>query len=615
MPLAFGLLAAAALAQPPVPDFELQDTTGAAVRLSAVAAGRPTVVVFVGVECPFANLYTPRLKELAAGLPSGAVCFLFVNSNDHDDLAAMAAFGARHGLPFPHLKDADGRVAEAFGALRTPHAFVLDAGRRVRYRGRVDDQYAPGGTNRARPSRHDLAEALREVLAGRPVSVPVTPCGGCLISRPARPAPAPRVTYSRDIAPILAAHCRPCHRPGEVAPFPLLSFADARRRADTIAEVVADGTMPPWHASAEFGRFRNARRLGAEQKERIAEWVRLGCPEGEPGPAPPALPPAGGWEMGTPDAVCPIPAEFRVPAEGVIEYQHFIVDPGFTTDMWVRAAEVRPGNRRVVHHCSVFLRPPWVTGKELFETGRLGSHNLVAFTPGSGPVRFPDGMAKHVPAGWRLHFIVHYTPIGTPQTDRTELGLQFLDPAAVRKEVGTKLLVDPDLVIPPHAAAHRVERTWTADRDVLLLAMLPHMHLRGRSFRYAAEYPDGTSEVLLDVPRYDFNWQHRYELTEPKRLPAGTVIRCTAVYDNSRDNPANPDPTATVRAGEQSWDEMFNGYFDFALADEDLAAERAAADRTRQRSASVLAGAGVLAGLWGVRLWRGRRAVSRAPGA
>jgi hypothetical protein len=188
----------------------------------------------------------------------------------------------------------------------------------------------------------------------------------------------------------------------------------------------------------------------------------------------------------------------------------------------------------------------------------------------------------------------------------------------VRKEVATKLLEDPDLIIPPHAAAHRVDRTWIADRDYLLLSMLPHMHLRGKSFRYTLEYPDGTSEVLLDVPAYDFNWQHRYELAEPKRIPAGSVIRCTAVFDNSAANPFNPDPSATVRAGLQSNDEMFNGYFDIVLADQDMVTERLAAEEKRVRSRWTLTGAAGLLGLWGLRLWRKRRtegvpAASRSP--
>jgi peroxiredoxin/mono/diheme cytochrome c family protein len=595
----------------PVPDFELPDSSGTTTRLSTVAPGRPTVIVFLGVDCPLAALYVPRLNEFAGRFAPGAITVLAIDPNRGDEPQALAAFTREHRLTFPLLRDADGRAAARFGATRSPQAFVLDAHRRIRYRGRIDDQYTAGGKNRGAPTREDLVEAVREVLAGRQVSVPVTECTGCVLSKPRPAVERPRVTYSKDIAPILAAHCQVCHRPGEVGPFPLLSYADATAHAGTIAEVVEPGTMPPWHAAPAPGRFRNERRLSAEQKRSIAEWIRTGCPEGDPLPL--ATPAAAGWRLGTPDAVYAIPVEFRVPAEGVIEYQNFVVDPGLTTDAWVRAVEVRPGNRRVVHHCSVFLQPPDATGTDtFFETGALGSENLIAFTPGSEPVRFPDGMAKRIPAGWRLHFIVHYQAVGTPQTDRTELAVQFLAPDAVRKEVATKLLMDVDFVIPPHAPAHRVERTWTAERDCLLLSLLPHMHLRGKSFRYTVEYPDGTSEILLDVPAYDFNWQHRYELAEPKRLPAGTVLRCTAVFDNSLANPFNPDPTAAVRAGLQSTDEMFNGYFDIVLADQDIPAERAA-EAQRIRTLWLMWGAVLLVGLWGGRMMLLRRRARAGP--
>ncbi len=594
MSLALGALLAAAVARPPAPDFELRDTSGAPVRLVADPP-RPTVVVFLGTDCPLANLYAPRLKTLAARFPPGAVRVLAVCANDTDP-AAAAAFAATHAFPFPFLRDPDARAAALLGATRTPEAVLLDADRRVRYRGRIDDQYAVG-RRRAAPTREDLAEAIADVLAGKAVSVPRTDGGGCAIARARAAPPAPAVTYARDVAPLLARHCAPCHRAGEIGPFPLTTFAAARAHADTIAEVVEAGTMPPWHAAPGVGRFRNDRRLTDAQKRLVADWVRLGCPEGESAaPAPTAAPPTG-WEIGTPDAVYPIPAPFAVPAESTVEYQYFLVDPGFTTDTWVRAAEVRPGNRRVVHHCTVFLSPPGAGPRAAVEAGALGSACLVAFTPGCGPVCLADGLAKRVPAGWRFLIVVHYTPVGTPQTDRTELGLQFLPAGAVRREVATKLLVDPGLTIPPHAPAHRVERAWTADRDYSLLSMFPHMHLRGKSFRYTAEYPDGSAEVLLDVPAYDFNWQHRYDLAEPKRLPAGTVVRCAAVYDNSAANPVNPDPGATVHAGEQSWDEMFNGYFDVALADQDMPAERVAARRTW--AAAALAAAALVAAALG----------------
>jgi peroxiredoxin/mono/diheme cytochrome c family protein len=613
MLLPVALILATALAPRVVPDFELRDTTDTPVRFSAVARNRVAVVVFLGTDCPVAKLYTARLNDLTARFPAGAVTVLTIDPNRGDDLPELVEFAREHKLTFPLLRDPDGRVAESFGATRSPQAFVLDAERRIRYQGRIDDQYTAGGKNSGAPSREDLVEALLAVLANKTVAVPITECTGCFLSKPRPSTEPPRVTYARDIAPILATHCQVCHRPGEVAPFSLLSYADAARHAETIAEVVANGTMPPWHANPTHGRFRNDRRLSAEQKRLIAEWVRLKCPEGEP-LSPVEVPKSSGWRIGTPDAVYAIPREFAVPAEGIIEYQHFVVDPGFGADTWVRAAEVRPGNRRVVHHCSVFLLPPGANRTdEFFETGALGSMNLIAFTPGSEPLRFPDGMAKCVPAGWRLHFIVHYTAVGSPQTDRTELAIQFLPPSEVRKEVATKLLDDLDLVIPPHAANHRVERTWTADRDYLLLSLLPHMHLRGKSFRYTAEYPDGTSEVLLDVPAYDFNWQHRYELAEPKLIPTGTVIRCSAVYDNSAANPFNPDPTATVRAGEQSADEMFNGYFEIVAVDQDLQAERATAEKKRTRSQWLLAGAVGFGGLWGIRKWRKRRSVALTP--
>lgn len=600
---------AAALATTPVADFELRDAADKPVRLSTVAANRPAVVVFLGTDCPLARLYATRLNELAIRFPTVAV--LVISPNRGDDLPT---FVSEHKLVFPLLRDADARVAAQFGATRSPQAFVLDPARRIRYRGRIDDQYTAGGKNRGAATREDLVEAVREVLAGKAVSVPVTACSGCAIRKP-RPRVEPKVTYTRDVAPILNANCAACHRPGEVGPFALLSYADAVGHAETIAEVVANATMPPWHAAPEHGRFRNERRLTDEQKKLIAEWVRAGCPEGDaPAPPEPDFPPAGEWKIGTPDAVFRIPKEFAVPAEGVVEYQHFVVETGFAADTWVSAAEVRPGNRRVVHHCSVFLRPPGAADG-FYESGPLGSMNLIAFTPGGEPLRLPDGMAKRIPAGWRLHFVLHYTAVGTPQADRTELALRLVPASAVRQEVGTKLLDAPDLVIPPHAAAHRVERTWTAGRDCLLLSMLPHMHLRGKSFRYTAEYPDGASEVLLDVPAYDFNWQHRYELAESKRLPAGTVVRCTAIYDNSAGNPFNPDPGATVRDGLQSTDEMFNGYLDIALADQDLVAERAAAERKRERERVrwMLAGSVGLVGLWGLRLWRKRRGESVTP--
>jgi peroxiredoxin len=558
--LALAFLAAAPAGAPVIDDFALPDAAGVTRRLDEGIA----VVVFLSADCPLTKLYAPRLLELRREFGARGIAFVGIFPNGHDSRAAVARFGRDHHIDFPLLIDAGGRVAGRFGALRTPEVFVLDRGRTVRYRGRIDDQYDTA-THRARPGRRDLAEALEELLAGKPVSVPGTAAPGCLIARVA-PEPAGRdVTYCRDVAPLLQKRCVACHRAGQVAPFALTSYRSAAGRAETIREVLEQGRMPPWHANPDHGRFANDARIPDSEKQIIFDWIDARCPEGNPAdlPAPRSFP--DGWTIPGPDAVASMAEPFTVPAQGVVEYQFLEVDPGFREDRWVRAAEVRPGNRKVVHHCTVFLKPPG--SSEPAVVGALGSYCFLAWTPGAGPMVLPDGMAKLVPAGWRFLFVMHYTPVGSEQTDRTSLALTFADPKSVRKEVATQLMYDESLCIPPRAADHRVEQTWRVNRPVLLLTLFPHMHLRGKSFRYAVTYPDGSAEVLLDVPRYDFGWQERYELAEPKRLPAGSLLTCTAVYDNSADNPANPDPDATVRAGPQSWDEMFNGYFDVVSDD------------------------------------------------
>jgi peroxiredoxin len=560
---------AAGLTAAPVADFALRDTHGTIVRLADLHDRELVVVLFVGADCPLARLYGPRLVELARTYERRSVAFLAIDSNASDTPVAIDRYARDHALPFPVLIDADHAVADRLGARRTPEAFVVDRERRVRYHGRIDGQYSPG-LQRPQNPRADLALAIDDLLAGRPVEVPATEATGCVIDRgPSPAAPTTPATYTRDVAPILRRRCQSCHRPGEVAPFSLLTYRQAAGRAATIREVLADGRMPPWHADPRYGEFANDPRLSDGEKRTIASWIDAGCPEGDPGDLPPPAKFPEGWSI-TPDRVIPIPAPFAVPAEGVIDYQYFSVDPGFKKDVWVQAAEIRPGNRAVVHHCSVFLqRPDQAGGKIMNLQGELGSFCLAAYAPGTPPLRLPAGTAKCIPAGHRLLFVVHYTPTGKPEVDETRIGLVLADPKTVRKEVATRLIEDVTFTIPPGVADFRLARGERLEHNALLLALFPHMHLRGKSFRYEAVYSDGRSEILLDVPRYDVAWQNRYELKEPKRLPRDTEIRCTAVYDNSVANPANPDATATVRAGLQNTDEMFNGYCELVLADED----------------------------------------------
>jgi peroxiredoxin len=557
----------AAVAGDVVHDFELRDTQAQRHRLADWNEHEYLAIVFLGVECPLANLYVETLNDLAKRYASRGVRLVGVDANWQDSLGEIDEFSRRNQLLFPLYKDADGAAADALTATRTPECVVLDRQRRVRYRGRIDDRYTVAG-RREHTSRSDLAAALDDLLAGRPVAVPRTEASGCMISRPMQPTgERAAITFSKDVAPLIARHCAGCHRPGEVAPFSLLSYDDARAWAATIAEVVQQGRMPPWQADPRFGKFANDPHLSVEEKRLIADWVEAGCPAGDPAGLVIDLPQvdAAGWAIGRPDCVLELPEPFVVPAQGVIDYHMVRVDPHFLHDTWVTAAEIRPGNRAVVHHASVFLQPPGESDPAA--AGSLGSICLAAMAPGSGPTLLPPGMAKLVPAGWQLLFVVHYVPIGKPASDRTSLGLKFADAADVRHEVATRLVNDEHLTIPPFAADYRVQHETKLDDDVLLLSLFPHMHVRGKSFRYDALYPDGRSEILLDVPHWNFGWQPRYELAEPKRLAAGSVIRCTAVYDNSLGNPANPDASATVHTGPQSSDEMFNGYFDVARLD------------------------------------------------
>jgi peroxiredoxin/mono/diheme cytochrome c family protein len=547
-------------------DFKLADYRGHTVALSDYSDAKLVVVAFLGTECPLARLYAPRLVDLAHRYESRGVKFLGIDSNRQDSLTEILHAARTLGLTFPLLKDVGNRVADQFGAERTPEVFVVDAQRRVRYRGRIDDQYEVG-VQRAAPRRSDLAVALDELLSGSKVTEASTTAPGCLIGRVSVVRAAANneaaITWSGQIAKIFQRHCQECHRPGEVAPFSLLNHADVQGWEETIREVLEQRLMPPWSADPAFGSFVNDNSLTDEERRQILAWLDAGAPEGDPAHAPPPADFPRGWHIPKPDQIVFMsPQPFTVPAEGAVAYQWFYVDPGFREGKWLRATECRPGNPRVVHHITVYFKPPgrhW----EL----KLGDRiNLVGgYTPGQRPARgTEEPPCIYVPAGSQLVFEVHYTPVGTIELDRSCIALAFADPATVKEQLHYVLAANTEFAIPPGAADHVVESTYTLPEEGKLVFLNPHMHLRGKSFRYDARYPSGATETLLRVPRYDFNWQSVYVLREPKRLPAGTKIHCVAHFNNSDDNPANPDPTATVRWGEQTWEEMMIGALAFA---------------------------------------------------
>jgi hypothetical protein len=263
-----------------------------------------------------------------------------------------------------------------------------------------------------------------------------------------------------------------------------------------------------------------------------------------------------------------MPEAFDVPAEGVVDYQHFVVDLNLTEDRWLQAAEPRPGNPSVVHHIVCFIQPPGAKGDIAF-----GTRLVAVFAPGTPPWTFPQGTAIKIPAGSKMVFQMHYTPNGRATQDRSYVGMIWADPKQVKRQAHSLMAPNLFLKIPPGADNHEVTANFRVKRDMLMLNLFPHMHLRGKDFRFVLEYPDGRSEILLDVPRYDFNWQLRYDYAEPKLLPKGSRLHCVAHFDNSANNPYNPDPTAEVEFGIQTWEEMMVGFFTAAYADEDLTAQ------------------------------------------
>jgi peroxiredoxin len=554
--------------------FSLRDFHGNVHTLAQHGQAKAVVLAVLGTECPLARLYAPRLSELAREYRDKPVVFLGVDANWHDTPTKLATFAQSYKIEFPLLVDAGNALADRLGATRTPEVFLLDAMGVVRYHGRVDDQYAVG-VQRDKPLKRDLATALDELLGGKEVSQPSTAPSGCLIARVNKTEPRGETTYSQHVAAIFNRRCVECHREGELAPFPLTSYRDVLAWSAMIREVVSENRMPPWLASGEFGKFSNDCSLTTDEKQTIFAWIDNGCPEGNAAdlPQPPKF--TSGWRMGKPDLVFRMPAAFTVPAEGTVDYQYFMVDPDLKEDIWVRVAEARPGNVAVVHHVVLFAVPPSrKISEDHLEDAQINGQMISVYAPGMNPWKYPDGSAMKIAAGSQLVLQTHYTPNGTVQDDASYVGLKLCDASEVKREVRYNLVANANFEIPPGAPNHEVRQAVRILKDIRLLNLFPHMHYRGKSFRFEAEYPDGGKEVLLDVPRYDFTWQLRYDLAEPKLLPKGTRLICIAHYDNSENNPLNPDPKQTVRFGLQSWEEMLVGYYtSVAATAEELAAK------------------------------------------
>ncbi|MES2705462.1 MAG: redoxin family protein [Verrucomicrobiota bacterium] len=541
-----------------------KDLAGVSHQLSEVAAAQPlTVLAVFSPSCPLSRKFAPALAALEDEWKGKGVRFVFLGAIDSDPAADLAAAAKEKGWDGLLTTDADHALAKALRAETTTEVFVIDRARTLHYRGAVDDQYGLG-YQKDKPENSYLADALKELTAGKAARHAATTAPGCALDLPAAEtapaaAPAASLTWNRDISRIIQRNCQECHREGGTGPFELMTREDVTGHAGMIRKVVSKGLMPPWFAAPQTGDhamvWANDRSLTEADRSALLGWLEGGRAEGDPKDAPvPRVWPRE-WVMGTPDVVIPIPKPVAVQATGRMNYIMQQVETSFPEDRWVTALEVRPTAIAQVHHVLVFVAAP---GKRVED----GDDFLAAYVPGAGVVDYPAGYAKRLPAGAKLVFQLHYTPNGTAVVDSTRLGLKFTS-TPPEFEVHVAAAKQTRFAIPPGADNHEVKGVLPVPFDSRVLSFMPHMHMRGKSFKYELVTADGARRELLDVPAYDFNWQLLYRAAEPLELAKGSRIESTAHFDNSTGNPANPDPAKTVRWGPQTDDEMMIGYLEY----------------------------------------------------
>lgn len=569
----------------------LLDLDGKVRELGGASAARPFALVFLGTECPISRKYLPRLGEIGREAALAGVELLGVIDDPTLTRERTRAFARDFAVGIPLVFDPERELARELSPTHVPEAFVLKRDGSLLYRGAIDDSFPDLGAERREAHKHFLLEAIRAAIEGRtPAEARTTPVG-CLHEPPPgvqASGGTGQVTFTRHVAPILLAHCAGCHREGEVAPFPLVTFADAAKRAGQIATVTERRLMPPWGPEKGHGSFLDDPSLSGSQILTLQAWARAGAPEGDPADLPPLLAPATGWRLGEPDLVLEMPEAFTVPAEGRDIFRCFVLPTGLVEDRVVSAIEYHPGARGVVHHVLFFLDASGVARKldrndagPGYKTfGGIGffpSGGLGGYAPGSEPRRLSPGLGRSLEKGSDLVLQVHYHPTGRQEKDRGKVAL-FFAKEPVEHLVTGLVVLNPQIDIP--AGEKRYERTasYTLPVAATVIGAAPHMHYLGKRMRVQATTPSGEIVPLISINSWDFRWQGQYLYREPIRLEKGTRIDLEAVYDNSAENPRNPSqPPRRVTSGEQSTDEMCMAFFQvYTQSEEDRQALRRA---------------------------------------
>ena len=559
-----------------------KDAAGKLAALHDLAGKKALVIIVLNFDCPNSTGYSPILADMAKVYADKGAAFLGICPSDDEDAASVAKKAAEYKLGFPVYKDDKGAAALALKAEVTPEAFVLDHNFVLRYRGRIDDAYSARLKKNQQISSHDLKKALDELLAGKPVSTPLTHAVGCPVFAERDVKKNGKVTYYRDVLPILQNNCQSCHRPGEVGPFSLMTYKQAVSWASDIKDYTQSRQMPPWKI-VEGIPFHNERKLTDREIAMLAAWADGGTPEGDPQDAPKPKEFVDGWMLGKPDLILQPKEDFVVGPGGLDLFRVFVLPTGLTEDKYVVGVEVKPGNPRIVHHTLNFIDASG-RGRQLEAEGQteekgktekdfdrgpgysvamglgrrfLPRSGIGGWAPGQLARKMPDGYGWLLPKGSDVVMQVHYHRDGRVEKDRTQIGLYLAPKNDGMKPFKGGVIAGQFLLIPKGNDHFEVKGSIPVLQDCTLHSVMPHMHLIGRQIKVTLKPAGGSPKTLLAITDWDYNWQETYFLKEPLKLKAGDVLEVEAVYDNSSKNPNNPNnPPKIVTVGEQTTNEM-----------------------------------------------------------
>jgi len=572
--LASGSAAAAvetASAPATVDNFMLADQTLMGHELYRLADAKAIVVITQANGCPISRSLAPAVRELKAKYGAQGVEFLMLNSALQDSREAIAKEADEFDFGVPVLLDSNQLVGEQLGVTRTGEFYVIDPKTwKVAYRGPLDDRF-DYGTQKAKATHTWAADAIDAVIAGRPALAAAKQSPGCLIDFPerAKRAQHAQISYAKDIAPIIEAKCVSCHQPGSIGPFSMTSYEMVKGFSPMIREVIRTDRMPPWNADPHVGKFEDDKSLTKAEIKTLVHWIEAGAPRGDgPDPLAVAKHEAPEWPLGKPDLILDVPA-YTIPASGVVDYQRpHIVNP-LKEGKWIKASTFKVDQRQAVHHFLTGYLTEIPDGPAV--ESKWGS-SVGGYAVGSESVLWPTNVGTYMPPGGAIGIQAHYTPFGKEVTDKSKLGIYFYkDNEKPGLVMHGAVVIDNTIVIPPGEARHKEVAYLEFPKEALLYSAFPHAHYRGYASDLWLHYPDGKKELILSLPRYDFNWQRDYVFATPIKVPAGAKLVAHYWYDNSKRNPANPDPTKEVVWGDQSWEEMFFTNVRFRWVDETAA--------------------------------------------